>query len=483
MMGNRSLVFLVLLAVGCSPTVKRTDTLNTFTVPKQWTAGETLAGPSEKDWWSYFGDAGLDQAVGTALSDNIDLRAAVARVNQAMADARIAGADKYPAIDVGLSKGRSRQNFIGLPIPGGEGRVLSTTSSNAGLGFNFSWELDLWGRIAAGEMAAEAGVEARQADLDGARLSLTAQTAKAWFAAIEADRQVAVSRASVASFTSSAERVRARFEMGLKPALDLRLALSEVERAKALLEQRLEQRDRAVRQLEILVGGYPNGDYPLAEDLPRMPDRVPAGLPAEIINRRPDLLAAERNFFASDARLHAAKADLKPRFALTARTGTASSDLTDLVSGDRFIWNFLANVSQPLFYGGRLKANVMKNEAIAQEAAAIYESMMLTAFNEVETSLAAEDVLARREEALEEATTQAVAAQRLSEERYRLGLTDIITLLSAQRSALTFESEWITVRRLRLDNRVNLHLSLGGGFEAPQDRTGDKVEKKDGGKT
>jgi len=456
--------------------------MNSFTVPEQWAGGDTLEGPGEAEWWSYFGETQLDEAIATALSDNIDLRAAVARVEAAMQDVTIAGADLYPSADLGLSSGRQRQNFVGFPIPGGERRVLSTTSSNARLGLSLNWEADVWGRVRAGKMGAVSTLEARQADLVGARLSLTAQVSKAFFTAVEADRQAALSRASVASYKTSTERVRARFEMGLKPALDLRLALTELERAQALLEQRLEQRDRAVRQLEILLGGYPNGDFPLSEDLPRMPERIPAGLPSQLVNRRPDVVAAERTVFSADTRVHQAQADLKPRFALTSGTGTASQELRDLLSYDLLVWNFVANLSQPLFYGGRLRANVRKSEAQAREAAANYESLLLRAYNEVESSLAAEELLANREEALEAATEQAVAAQRLSEERYRLGLTDIITLLSSQRTALNTESELLTVRRLRLENRVNLHLALGGGFEAVPSgmrrKQSEKQEKK-----
>ncbi|MCP5112956.1 MAG: TolC family protein, partial [bacterium] len=144
--------------------------------------------------------------------------------------------------------------------------------------------------------------------------------------------------------------------------------------------------------------------------------------------------------------------------------GTSSSTLSDLVNLDLMVWNLVGNMTQPLFAGGRLKATVRKNEALSREAAANYESALLRAYSEVESSLAAENVLARQEEALTEATRQSLAARRLSEERYRLGLTDIITLLQSQRTALDSESALLNVRRLRLENRVNLHLGLGGGF-------------------
>jgi NodT family efflux transporter outer membrane factor (OMF) lipoprotein len=203
----------------------------------------------------------------------------------------------------------------------------------------------------------------------------------------------------------------------------------------------------------------------LAEDLPSVPAGVPAGLPSELVHRRPDLVAAERRLLAADAQIEQAKAELRPRFSLTSGTGTASNQLRDLLSGDVFVWNFLGGIVQPFFNGGRLKAGVKLNEARARENAATYEGAVLQAYSDVETALAAEQMLAEREEALDAATKQSLAARDLAEQRYQAGLTDITTVLTAQRSALESESQLLTVRRARLDNRVNLHLALGGGFQ------------------
>ena len=462
------LVTFAITLLGCTKVVNRVETLGAVTVPETWKAKtETLSGPVEGAWWRHFEDNGLDQVVKTAVTDNLELRAASARVAAAIQDLVTAKSGLYPALDFTLSNARNRQNFIGFPIPGQEdGEVRSTISTNASLRFGISWELDLWGRVQAGKIGAIATVEARRADLSGAWLSLTGQAAKAWFAAVEANRQVGLGRASVASFADSEQKVRARFEMGLRPALDLRLALTELRRSEATLQQRLEQRDRAIRQLEILLGGYPSGGYPLGEDLPYMPATIPAGLPAELVHRRPDIVSAERSLYAANARLHQSKADLKPRFALTATYGSSSPELQNLLNTDLTIWNFIQNLTLPIFSGGRLRAAVDKNEALIYEAAASYENLLLRAYSEVESALAAEDLLAEREKMLEAATQEALAAQRLSEERYRLGLTDIITLLSAQRTAINSEAELIQLRRQRLDNRVDLHLALGGGFQS-----------------
>ncbi len=435
-------------------------------VPEEWTGGELDNATLDSDWWTYFDDDSLDRAIGEALEGSPDLRAASARIDAAYADARIAGAALEPGLDLVLGRSQQRQNFIGFPIPGAEsGNVLSTTSTNYGLRMNASWEPDFWGRLQTGEVAAVTDLRTRYVDLAAARLSLTGQVAKAWFAAIEAQRQLDLAAASLDSFRLSADLVRSRFAAGLRPPLDFRLALTEVARSEATLAQWEEQRDRTVRQFEALIGRYPSGEYLISGRLPELPFNVPGSLPSELVHRRPDLVAAELNLLASDARLAAAEADLRPRFNLTGGTGTASNNLINLLNNNLFIWSFVGNLTQPLLDGGRLRATVDRSASVGDESLAVYESRILQAYREVESALAAEDVLARREGALREAVVQSVAAADLAEQRYILGLTDIITVLSSQRTADTSESQLMTLIRTRLDNRVDLHVALGGGFD------------------
>jgi outer membrane protein TolC len=198
--------------------------------------------------------------------------------------------------------------------------------------------------------------------------------------------------------------------------------------------------------------------------LPNTPRGLPAGLPSELVHRRPDLAAAERRLLGADARIAQAKTDLRPRFNLTASSGTTTNKLRQVLSGDVFVWSLIGGLTQPIFNNGRLKATVKQSEAMAREAAANYEDAILRAYGEVETALAADAHLEGQEQALEEATRLAMAAQGLAEQRYRSGLADITTMLQAQRTALDAESSLLSIRRARLDNRVDLHLALGGDF-------------------
>ena len=196
-----------------------------------------------------------------------------------------------------------------------------------------------------------------------------------------------------------------------------------------------------------------------------MPPAVPAGVPADLVARRPDLVAAERQVAASEARLRVARRELLPSFSLTANTGTSTNALRTLLNGDFGVWGLVGNVVAPLWQGGRLRAEISRADARVAEVLATYVNTALLAYSEVETALAAEEYLADRVVHLTTSVEQARAAERLADERYRTGLDTYITVLDSQRSAFQAESQLIAARRLRLENRVDLYLALGGGFE------------------
>lgn len=453
-------------AVGCAsaPPVHQPEV--GVALPARWTASAD-AGPAQPAWWRQFGDPGLEALVTEALEGNRDLRAAAARVDAAAALARVAGAAQYPSVNAGFNASRRKQNFIGLPIPGAEDRVLSTEVTTYGVAIDTSWEADLWGRVRSGVAATLADAEAARFEQGAARLSLAAQTAKAWFALIEAQQQLRLAEDTVRSYRTTADQVRERYERGLRPPLDVRLTLSNLHSAEALRAQRQEQYNRVLRQLELLLGRYPAGAYEPPETLPALPRAVPAGLPAELLSRRPDLRAAERRIAAADARLVADRRALYPGFALTGGGGITTNALRRLLDGDFSVWSLVGSVTQPIFQGGRLRARVDVSDAQAREALELYAGRMLAAFGEVETALDAQAHLRQRADRLAEATGQAAAARGLAEQRYSSGLDTILGVLEAQRRQLEAESQLLTVRRLQLDTRVDLHLALGGDFEDP----------------
>jgi outer membrane protein, multidrug efflux system len=437
-------------------------------VPAAWTTSTTAASESAPtDWWRGFADPMLDAVVDEALDGNRDLRAAAARLDAAAALARVSAADEWPILGASVTAARRRQNFIGLPIPGAEGAVLSTQVSTFGLSLDTAWEADLWGRIRSGVSASLADAEAAAFEVGGARQSIAARTARTWFALIEARQQLRLAEETVGTYRTTTDQVRDRYERGLRPSIDLRLMLANLHTAEALEAQRREQYGRVLRQFELLLGRYPAGALQTPDALPALPGDVPVGLPADLLAQRPDLRAAERRIAAADARLVASRRALYPGLTLTGSTGIATNALRRLLDGDFSVWSLAGSVTQPLFQGGRLRARVEVADAQSREALESYASLALTAFAEVESALDAEVHLRERTARLEDAIDQARAARALAEERYAAGLEPILSVLDAQRRQLDAESQLLVLRRLQLDTRIDLHLALGGDFLVP----------------
>jgi outer membrane protein, multidrug efflux system len=435
--------------------------------PHMWTAGQTdTAATGVTEWWQGFEEPVLNDLVAESLENNYDLVAAAARVDQAAALARITKAGQLPQISASAQGARRKQNFIGFPIPGASaGEVLSTRNNSFGVSLDASWEIDLWGRMYKATSAAVAEVEASWADLAGLRLSIASQTVKAWFALTEARLQAELAEETVKSFRTSAEQVRKRYEQGVRTSLDVRLALSNVAAAEALLELRREQLDRTSRQLEILLGRYPAAEIEAPPELPDLPGEIPGGLPSELLIRRPDLVAAERRYAASGARVSSAKRAFFPRITLTGSGGTLTKQIGDIVDGNFSVWSIAAGLTQPIFQGGRLRADLARSRAVSDQALAGYAGVLLRAFGEVESAIVAEERLKWRVQYTAEAARQSEGARLVAERQYQAGLVDYITVLETQRRSLNSQSELITVRRERLEARVTLHMALGGGFD------------------
>jgi len=418
----------------------------------------------EDGWWRAFGDPELDALVETALANNRDLRAAAARVEAAASSRTIAGSGLWPQAGLSLDGQRARRVFVGFPF--GSGGVPSSTATSLGVSLNLSWELDVWGRIRAGEQAAIADLQATAADHAAARLSLVGQVCKAWFAATEARQQLRLATDTVAAFTQTAQDVRDRFRRGLRPAVDVHVALANLEEAEASVPHRRELFDAARRHLQLLAGRYPTAEIATSSTLPSSLPPLPNGLPAELLQRRPDLVAAERRLAAAGCRVQAARAALYPRISLTAAGGTTSEEFENLQDTDFRVWSLGANLLQPIFQGGALRADVAQNRARMTESLALYGSTLLTAFAEVENALAAGELLIERSASLAAAAAHSSRAYEQARDRWQRGLAEFLLVADGQRQSFRSESAHLASEREVLDNRVDLILALGGGFDA-----------------
>ncbi|MFK5924377.1 MAG: efflux transporter outer membrane subunit [Verrucomicrobiota bacterium] len=472
-------IALTLLAVSCAGTSPKSSKGKLDVgAPEVYQAtdrqGRALA---DVHWIADFHDSKLSALVKEANLNNRDLAAAAANVEIAGARAIQAGSALFPQIN-GLGRGRrAKQNFIGFPVgPGGSTPVLQSLSNQYDLSMDLSWELDLWGRIRAGQSAAVAELQATQTDRAAAQLSVGAQTAKLWFALIETRQQENLARRTVEIFGKTEKILRDKFELGIADeqkglASQLRLAMSDQATAREALTRQKQQREQISRQLEVLLGRYPGGALSSGVNLPKMPPTPPAGLPASLLDRRPDLVAAERRLAATDKRLLEAKLAMFPTISLTASGGRTSNDLQSLTDGNLSVWSLAGGVTQPVFQGGRIREGINIRKGEAKRALANYEKDALVAFREVEDALAAESYLSRREKDLIAAAKLAAEAHQSADEEYANGVGDVLTMLTAQRQMVLKESERLVIRRVRLDNRVDLYLALGGDFKERKKQT------------
>lgn len=474
-------LLLLLFAAGCArPSLKKPSPTPDIAIPEKWTADGFSAEAVLEEWWTRFGDEQLTALVEEAVRENFDLQVAAARVKVAQAQAEMAGGGDLPAVAASVDGSRRRQNFIGFPIPGAEQEVPSRTFTSYGVSLDISWEADIWGRLADAEAAAVAELLASHANLRGLKLSLASQVAKAWFSLLEARAQLRLAEQTLESFEKTTEIVRVRYEAGLRPAADVRQARTNLEVAAASIRQRQAQVDAALRQVEVLVARYPAAGMPVSSRLPALPDVPPTGLPSQLLERRPDVVSAQWRLAAADSRIKQSEKQLYPSFSLTTAAGTATRQLKDVINGDFFVWTILGNLVQPIFEGGRLRAQVRSHEALFQELASSYASTVLQAFLEVENSLAAEEFLKQQKERLIAAQEQAEAAASLLDTRYREGIGEILSLLEARRGVYELRSRILALQQQLLRNRVDLHLALGGGFSNPQPQATDNSHSTSG---
>ena len=436
--------------------------------PGSWAASKEVRAGIDRRWIGKIGGAELRGLVDAALSNNQDLKAAAARVDRAAAEAKIAGAGRLPSLGFGGDGRRDRRSFIGFP--GGGGGAASNISEQFGVNLNAAWELDVWGRAKAGQEAAIADAQARQYEYEAARVSLAGQVTKAWLALGEANEQVALAETAVTAAGVLADAVRERFDRALADGggTASQVRLTEVERAsrQAALAQRKQERERVLRQLEILLGKYPSGTLAAGARLPAFPGATPAGLPSELLQRRPDILAAERGLASSGRRVKERKLARFPSLSLTSSGGTTSEVIGDILRSDAKVWAIGGSLTQPIFEGGRIDAEIDSSEAGEREDTAILRKTVLDAFGEVEQALVAETFLSERERATKEAAALADEAAVRAGEEYAAGTGDVLTLIEATQLQIDSASQHAAIRRIRLENRVDLHLALGGDFKA-----------------
>jgi multidrug efflux system outer membrane protein len=423
------------------------DALAGTSAPPAWAAPAGDVGAVDDGWLASFNDPLLEALVAEALdTQNLNMRILSAQVDRAEALARLGGAALQPAVSLGAD----------LSETGGDDRVNGTSSS---AGVAASWEADVWGRVRAGANAAEEGYRATVADFAYARQSLAAGVAKSWYLATELQLQEDFAAEVVELMAELVRLVETKQRIGEITMEDVHLVRADLNSAEDALRQVVGGQKQARRSLEILLGRYPAAEIETPSELVPVPPAVPAGLPSDLLERRPDLVAAERRVAAAFFLSEEARLARLPRFTLTASVGR-NNDLDDLVG------NIGAGLFAPLFDGGALEARLDAANADQQAAIAAYGLAVLRALEEVEASLTNEVLFSEREQFLRAAAENNRAALAIATTRYDVGETDLLSLLQVQARWIGSRISLISIQHARLEQRINLHLVLGGSFES-----------------
>lgn len=458
-----NIIFFTSALAGCStgPDYVRPAT----ELPETWTAAPAQGKPvAAERWWTVYGDATLDRLVDEALANNQDLALATARLDEARALARVADAQLVPSVDAGFQRDRSRRSdSTATRVPG------SLENNNYRAQLNVSYELDLWGRLRDSAKAARAELLATTAARETVRLALTAQVAQSYYALVAFDAQVADARKALALREDNLRLQRIRSSAGLINDFELRQLEAEVAATRAQLPALERRRSSEELALGVLLGRSPRAI--INDRVTRSADSgqpatpvVPADLPSELLLRRPDVVAAEQQLIAANARIGAARATLFPRIGLSGLLGSESAALSNLFSGPAQIWSLGFALAQPIFQGGRLFGEVEAVQARERQALAQYQKTLQTAFRETHDALIAQ---ARAREVFEAESARAKAlgeSLRLARIRYENGLTSQLEVLDAERNLLSAELNRAEALRSQRAAVADVVKALGGGW-------------------
>ena len=440
-----------------------------------WKLGTPIAHLPRDGWWKIFKDPVLDDLQKQASEGNLNVQVMVARLQQARGAAGITRADFFPDLsgNTGFTREKPSARMRGL-APGANVPIEETYSANIVAGY----ELDLFGRVLNRHRAAKQ--EAAQAAelLESTRLAMQADVATQYFALRALDREKALLAQSVKLREDSLGILQKRLEIGTITELDLAESTVDLENTRTQYQDIVQQHKEAVHALAILLGKAP-AEFSLATgSLAKTIPVVPAGLPSALLERRPDIAAAQHKLAAENARIGIARAAFFPSISLTGTGGVESDVLGDLFSWSSRTWSLGPKISIPIFAAGANNANLKRQEAVFEEAVANYRLTVLESFRDVENSLSRLKTLSQQAKAQGVAEKAANRAEYIADKRYDSGDTGYLEAITARRNALTAERNVIQIQGRRLTETVALIRALGGGWDLPASLEGEKVDVK-----
>ena len=412
------------------------------------------------DWREFFQDPVLQGLIETALDNNRDLRIAALNVDAFRAQYRIQRSARFPSIDA--SGGASRQRIPGNMSPTGNSTINSQYSANLG---TTAWEIDLFGRLGSLRDQALASYFASEQAQRSTQLSLIASVATAWLA-LQADQEnLELVRNTLATYEDSLRLVQSSYDAGVASLLELQQARSAANSARISLAQFERQSVQSRNALNLLLGASATTDLTTPVALSRFKfAEIPVGLPADLLQRRPDILQAEFDLKAANANIGAARAAFFPSVSLTATAGSLSPDLSGLFDGGSGSWLFKPSINIPIFNAGRLRANLDYSEIQKDINVARYEKSIQTAFQEVADGLIERTTYKQQLAAHDELVKSSTEYLNLADRRYREGIDNQLTLLDAQRLLFNAQQQRISTQFAQLVSDINLYKALGGGY-------------------
>jgi NodT family efflux transporter outer membrane factor (OMF) lipoprotein len=422
-------------------------------IPPVWDSTTNLDAVAN-DWLKSFNDPKLDAIVAEAIQNNLDLRHAAAVVEMARQGVTVVGSQLKPQLGGELGAATTR-NFS-----------QDSTSNSTMVYAGPSWQVDVWGRLRAESAAAQAGFEAASLDYAFARQSLAATTANNWYLAIETRQLVRLAERSVETYVELLKLARVRKAAGKVSDLDVAEANASLNQAQSELQNAQSLYSQTRRTLEVLLGRYPADDLEISQAFVPVPPPVRAGLPASLLERRPDVVASERRVLQAFRTVEASKLALRPGFTLTAEGGRLSDRILDLISLNPSLIRGAIQAFVPLYQGGELRAQIKIADARQEETLAAYGASVLNAFREVEVALTNETLLAARLQYQQATLQDRTEAVRIATLKYKSGAVDMLSVLQLQTDQIDSEVEILKSRYAQLSNRINLHLALGGSFDS-----------------
>ncbi len=435
---------------------QQSGTLTNVALTNAWKAAPASTNAIQDNWLATFGDAQLNTLVAEAMTNNPDLRVTATRVEQAAQYVSLAKAALRPAVNlVGVG---------GLNMGGGD-----ISSALQGVSLGVSWEPDLWGRMRYGRNAYQAVHASAQADFEFSRQSLAATMAKSWFTAGETWLQLQITADMVKAAQELVTLAEKRWQVGPGNEQDVALARVNLGTFQDSAKQVRLAHEQTLRALELLLGRYPAAELQARRDLPALPGPIPSGLPLEMLERRPDMIAADRRVAAAFHRVGEAKAARLPRIILNANVAAIQSDILQLKDDfENPTGGAGAKLIAPIYQGGALQTQVEIRTLEQKEAVAQYARLALRALGDVENALASANTLAEREQLLQRTVTDNQRALALAQASYRVGRTDLRAVQQQQLSVYSARLTLLRVQSEQLAQRANLHLALGGSFESPK---------------